>query len=308
MIKDAGDDPDVTNKAHIGARVWLTSKTGITIKGGEGVGRVTKPGLEVGVGEPAINPVPLAMIQREVEEAFVAFPQSKEKGGVVEVFVPQGEELAKRTLNARLGIVGGISILGTTGIVHPLSHEAYEASIQSALSVARAAGLTQVVLTTGRRSEKYAQCLWPEMPEEGFIQIADFFQYSLCEASRKGFQKIILAVFFGKAVKMAQRFPYTHAKKGAMDRSVVSGWAYEVTGDRKLSEQIVQANTARHILELIKDDYPSVVFEVGRRMLQSAEKFVGSPMCVEGIIFDYNGRILYDSKIDEERSLKGLLQ
>ena len=296
VIKDAGDDPDVTNKAVIGARVWLTNNTGIIINGGNGVGGVTKPGLEVAVGWPAINPVPLAMIQHEVEDAFASAPYNAKKGIVVEVFVPKGAELAKRTLNARLGILGGISILGTTGIVHPLSHESYKATIKSALSVAKAAGLTHVVLTTGRKSEKYAQSLWPDMAEEGFIQIADFFKYSLCEASRKGFKKIILAVFLGKAIKMAQGFPYTHAKKGQMDMRVMSDWTYKVTEDRKLSEQIAQANTARHILELIRNDYPSVIVEVGRQMIQSAEKFVSSPMCVEGIIFDYSGRILYGQR------------
>ena len=299
VIKDAGDDPDVTNKAVIGARVWLTNTGGIIIKGGEGVGKVTKPGLEVSVGRPAINPVPLAMIQQEVEEIFAVSPKDA-KGIVVEIFVPEGEKLAKKTLNARLGIIGGISILGTTGIVYPWSHESYKATIKSALSVAKARGLTLVIVTTGRRSERYAQSLWPEMPEEGFIQIADFLKYSLCEAHRKGFQKVILAVFFGKAIKIAQKFSYTHAKKGAIDMRVVSEWAYEVTGDQKLSEQIMQANTARHILELIRKDYPSVISQVGERMVQSAKKFFSSAMCVEGIIFDYNGRILYGSMLKDK--------
>jgi cobalt-precorrin-5B (C1)-methyltransferase len=168
-IKDAGDDPDVTHKAEIGANVKLSGPrgdsgaslrvfNGIKITGGIGVGRITKPGLEVPPGEPAINPGPRKMITQAIKE--VLDEHQIQSNVSVEVFVPKGEEIAKKTLNARLGILGGISILGTTGIVRPMSHDAFIATIESALSVAQASGQKKVILTTGRRSERFAQHLY----------------------------------------------------------------------------------------------------------------------------------------------------
>ena len=145
VVKDAGDDPDVTNGAEIGARVWRLEAPGagedITLSGGEGVGRVTKPGLPVAVGEPAINPVPRRMIRRALRQVWDEICPGEPLRLRVEIFVPRGEELARHTLNPRLGIVGGISILGTTGLVKPFSHQAYRATIASSLRVAQAAGL-----------------------------------------------------------------------------------------------------------------------------------------------------------------------
>jgi cobalt-precorrin-5B (C1)-methyltransferase len=171
VIKDAGDDPDVTHRAAIVATVALEAGEGLRLTGGVGVGVVTRPGLALAVGEPAINPVPRAMIAQAVGEAWREAGRAGAPAVNVEVSVPEGERLAKRTLNPRLGIVGGISILGTTGLVKPFSHEAYTATIESALAVAKAAGLAEVVLTTGRRSEKRAQALRPDLPEQAFVQI-----------------------------------------------------------------------------------------------------------------------------------------
>ena len=174
IIKDAGDDPDITHGAEIGARVtWSEAghQRQVEILGGQGVGQVTKPGLEVPPGQPAINSGPRKMIR---QSAVAAMSQYDRYGTArVEVFVPRGVELARRTLNERLGIVGGLSILGTTGVVRPLSHEAYVATIRAAMSVARASGQDRVVLTTGRRSERLAQERWPQMPAEGFVQISN---------------------------------------------------------------------------------------------------------------------------------------
>ncbi len=231
VIKDAGDDPDVTHKAEIGARVALLAsdkqsgkgqRPQIIISGGEGVGRVTKPGLEVEPGQPAINPGPKKMITQAIEEVL----KEHHLVGTVrtEIFVPQGKKLAEKTLNARLGILGGISILGTTGVVRPMSHDAFIATIESALSVARACGLKRVVLTTGRRSERFAQDCWGRIPSEAFIQIGDFFKLSLESAAKRGFVHITLAVFFGKALKMAQGVPHTHAAKSSLTLDKLSGW------------------------------------------------------------------------------------
>jgi cobalt-precorrin-5B (C1)-methyltransferase len=304
VIKDAGDDPDVTHKAEIGAKVSFQSarnnKSGqtpldIVIGGGEGVGRVTKPGLEVPPGGPAINPGPVKMITRAVHDVL---KNHLVKGTVeTEIFVPRGEALAAKTLNARLGILGGISILGTTGIVRPMSHDAFIATITSALSVARASGVNKVVLTTGRRSERFAQDLWPRMAKEAFVQIGDFFKMSLEAASRQGFKKATLAVFFGKALKMAQGVPHTHAAKASLTLDKLASWAQKITGNRQLSQQISGANTARHAFDIIGQDYPGVINHVGKQIVTSAQRFAGPGIKIQSIIFDYTGKVVFDSEV-----------
>jgi cobalt-precorrin-5B (C1)-methyltransferase len=296
VIKDAGDDPDITHRAEIGARVVLkpdAAPHAIEISGGTGVGRVTKPGLEIAPGRPAINPGPLKMITREIAEVLTQCGEST--AVTVEVFVPKGEELARRTLNARLGILGGISILGTTGIVKPLSHAAYVATIRSALSVARAAGLNLAVLTTGRRSERHAQGLWPRLPEEAFVQMGDYFRASLEMAASQGFEEIRLAVFFGKAVKMAQEIPHTHASKARLTLDRLSQWTREVTGDGVMADEVLRANTARHAFDLLTAAHGRVIARVGDRMTAAGRKFAGSRPSVRGVIFDYEGRVVFDS-------------
>jgi cobalt-precorrin-5B (C1)-methyltransferase len=306
VIKDAGDDPDVTNKAEIGARVSVQvssdkqsrSKTPeIVISGGEGVGRVTKPGLEVPPGRPAINPGPVKMITRAIHDVL---EKHNPVGRVqTEIFVPEGKKLAEKTLNARLGILGGISILGTTGVVRPMSHDAFIATITSALSVARACGLNRVVLTTGRRSERFAQVLWPAMAQEAFIQIGDFFKMSLEAASGLGFEQATLAVFFGKALKMAQGVPHTHAAKASLTLNKLADWALEITGNRELSNHILAANTARHAFDIIGQDYPGVISHVGKQIVKSAQRFAGQDLSIQSIIFDYTGNVVFDSNIHE---------
>ncbi|MBI3329596.1 MAG: cobalamin biosynthesis protein CbiD, partial [Nitrospinae bacterium] len=165
VIKDAGDDPDVTHGAEIFTRVDLESPPGLRYRAGKGIGTVTKVGLELAVGEPAINPVPRRMIRQALEEVFGA---TWDRTGVsVTISIPNGKALAKETLNARLGILGGLSILGTTGIVVPYSHAAFKVSILKAIRVARANGLTHLVLTPGGRSETFAQQAFP-LPEGAF--------------------------------------------------------------------------------------------------------------------------------------------
>jgi len=303
VIKDAGDDPDVTHKAEIGARVVLLSsdkqsgkggRPQIIISGGEGVGRVTKPGLEVEPGQPAINPGPKKMITQAIEGVL----KEHHLAGMVrtEIFVPQGKKLAEKTLNARLGILGGISILGTTGVVRPMSHEAFIATIESALSVARACGLNRVVLTTGRRSERFAQDCWGRIPSEAFIQIGDFFKLSLESAAKRGFVHIILAVFFGKALKMAQGVPHTHAARSSLTLDKLSGWTKEITKDLELSQKISAANTARHAFEILREHHPEVISHVGKLIVASAKRFAGLKTQIRSIIFNYDGEVAFDSE------------
>ena len=297
VIKDAGDDPDITHKAEIGARVWTEKGAdALNILGGEGVGTVTKPGLEIPPGQPAINLGPRKMISMAVNE--VREKWALEAGVNVEVFVKNGLELSKKTLNHRLGIVGGLSILGTTGLVKPLSHEAYTATITSAMSVAKAVGADPLVFTTGRRTEKHAQALLADLPEEAFIQIGDFFKMSVTTASEKGFGKIILAVFFGKALKMALGFPHTHAGKARLTMDRLAQWTLEITADKVLSAKVAEANTARHAFNLLMDGGRDVIARVGEKMIQSAKSFIDSPMNIQSIIFDFDGAVAFDSEAE----------
>ena len=307
VIKDAGDDPDVTHKAEIGAKVKILKPArdsgassgdpkGIKITGGIGVGRITKPGLEVPAGQPAINPGPRKMITQAIREVLDKHPDPA--GVNVEIFVPKGAEIAKKTLNARLGILGGISILGTTGIVRPMSHDAFIATIESALSVARATGQKKVILTTGRRSERFAQLLWNQLPEDAFIQIGDFFKRSLEFASKKGFEQINLAVFFGKAVKMAQGTPHTHAAKSKLTLNKLSQWALQISNNPEFADQVLSANTARHAFDIIIKPYPDVISHVGRQVIKSAHLFAGKNTQIQCVIFDYEGNVTYDSTKD----------
>jgi cobalt-precorrin-5B (C1)-methyltransferase len=291
VIKDAGDDPDVTHHAEIGARIKRTGdETDIAIIGGIGVGQVTKPGLEIPPGHPAINPGPRRMITEAVRD--VLHEHGSDMSLSVEIFVPKGQELARKTLNARLGIVGGISILGTTGIVKPMSHDAYIASIVSALSVAKASGLDTIVLTTGRRSERYAQGVWKDLPEEAFVQMGDFFQASLQASAEKGFKEIRIAAFFGKALKMAQGFAHTHAAKSELTMKMLSGTAAMLTRDQGFVQQIGSANTARHALEIIKSQYPEIIAYIGHQMAVSASGFAPDRI-IHTVIMDYDGTIIF---------------
>ncbi|MCD4677388.1 MAG: cobalt-precorrin-5B (C(1))-methyltransferase CbiD, partial [Desulfobacula sp.] len=297
VIKDAGDDPDITHKAKIGARVTLSdsNEVSINITGGKGVGTITKPGLELPVGEPAINPGPRTMIQNAVEDVFARF-NIKDKQVDIEIFVPKGEELAKKTLNARLGIMGGISILGTTGIVTPMSHDAYIATIKSSISVAAAKGLASLVFSTGRRSERFAMENFKDLDEEAFIQTGDFFKASLDMAvMQPEIKTIIYTVFFGKAVKMALGFEHTHAAKSQLTLKKLSKWAVDITGSRDIEKLIGGANTARHAFSFIYPEYPELICHVGKKIKENAKRFSDNKLKIRAIIFDFDGNIAFDS-------------
>lgn len=290
VIKDAGDDPDVTNGAEIGAAVMLLPDNAdgeIEILGGKGVGRVTRPGLEVPPGGPAINSGPRKMIMNEIRSVLDEY--GRNDAVRVTVFVPNGEVLAQKTLNARLGILGGISILGTTGIVRPLSHEAYLATIEAALSVAVASGCGEVVFTTGRRSERFAVSRWPGIAEPCFIQIGDYFQAALAAADRRGIDTITIAVFFGKALKMAEGIAHTHAQKSALSLRALAELTADLPGGRALSESISRANTAREVFGLLSSDHVQVIRSVAQRIVTAASRFAPHIRRFRAVIFDYDG-------------------
>lgn len=253
VIKDGGDDPDATHGARIEAHVTLDpafSGVGphVLIGGGRGVGRVTLPGLPVAVGQAAINPGPMEQIRAAVLEVL---PEDFKGIALVVVEVPEGEERARHTLNPRLGIVGGISILGTAGIVRPYSHGAWAECVARSLDVARAAGQACAVMTTGRRSERLFQEAHPFVPDVCLIQAADFYAHSLCAAAERGFSSVIWAVFFGKLVKQAQGFANTHARSAELDFGLLAAKAGQAGADEAARQAIAGANTAAQALALV---------------------------------------------------------
>ncbi|PIE69907.1 MAG: cobalamin biosynthesis protein CbiD [Deltaproteobacteria bacterium] len=288
--KDAGDDPDITHRAIIRATVTLKPHhtVEVTILGGDGVGRVTRPGLGLPVGGPSITEGPRTMICAAVTDVLqsAGYPAHV----ITRISVPNGEKLAEKTLNHRLGITGGISILGTTGIVTPLSHDAYRATIRAGVSVAAAEKTAAVVLTTGRRTEKMAMALWNELPEPAFIQMGDFVAFSIASAVDAGFTDIRMGLFFGKTVKIAMGYPHTHAAKSRLS---LDWLAARVPDKHPVLKQAVQtANTARHALGLIKDTAPQVLPRVLEAAAVSVRSFAKSDTAFRLVLFDFNGAIL----------------
>lgn len=274
-IKDAGDDPDVTNGAEICALVRpLAEKEAhdnglfyenLMLAGGEGVGRVTKPGLAVNVGEPAINPVPRKMIAEAVRSIF---PTGRY---LVEISITNGELLAEKTLNKRLGILGGLSVLGTTGIVRPVSADAWKATIEASLDVALEAGLEEVVLSTGRTSEKGVQSEL-NLAEESYAMMGDYLEFSLQQAGERGFSRICLAGMWAKITKAALRVPQTHVRHGALEMEDAARLLGKLGAEGELLVRISGSNTAREMYEHLfaagKNDVIRAVCQLAKEYAQ----------------------------------------
>ena len=252
VVKDAGDDPDVTNGAEIGAEArWLppAEEKSIVLVNGPGVGVVTKPGLPVAVGEPAINPVPSQMIRAAVLEALGA--EACHQPVEVKIFVRDGEVLAAKTLNQRLGVVGGLSILGTTGIVRPVSAKAWTDTIEASMRVARAADLDAVLLATGRTSEAAVQRRL-QLPEESLVMMGDYLCYSLEAARRHGFSRIHLAGMWAKLVKAALAVPQTHVRNGILETRQAAELLARLGLEEPTATELRRANTAREIYDRLQ--------------------------------------------------------
>lgn len=249
-IKDAGDDPDATHKARIQSTVRFVKEQGIHLDGGIGVGRVTKAGLPVPVGEAAINPVPRKMLLGVVQESIELFQLTE--GVEVIISVPDGEEIAKKTLNGRLGILGGISILGTRGTVVPFSSSAYMASIVQAINVAKEAGCDHLVITTGGRSEKFAMKQYPHLPEEAFIEMGDFVGFTLKHIARKKIPQVSLVGMMGKFSKVAQGVMMVHSKSAPISFSFLAEMAKKAGASEDMLEEVLQANTASQVGEMMQ--------------------------------------------------------
>ncbi len=298
VVKDAGDDPDCTHGAEIVAEVTLMATPGVLLRAGEGVATVTKPGLGLEIGAPAINPVPrrniTEMVQSELAASSGSAPREALSRAGVEVVlsVPGGEEMARETINARLGLLGGISILGTTGIVKPYSTAAYKMSVVQAIDVARQRGVEVLVLTTGGKSEAYAMKLFPELPEEAFIQVGDFVGVGLRHCARRGTKRAIVVGMIGKLSKMADGKMMTHAAGSEVNVGLLADLALELGAPGTLAEAIRGANTARHVLELAKEGGFSRLAEgICARVVQHLSAHAASmgSLAVEAVLVDFDG-------------------
>jgi cobalt-precorrin-5B (C1)-methyltransferase len=295
VVKDAGDDPDVTHGAEIFATVRRVPEPGVHLRGGPGVGVVTRRGLELPVGSPAINPVPQRMIRAAVAEVFGS--EQPEPGVEVTVSVPGGEELARRTFNVRLGIVGGISILGTTGIVRAMSTAAWRASVLQAIDVAAANEIGHIVLSTGGRTEGFARLRYPKLPEMAFVEMGIFTGDCLRRAAERRVPRASVCAMIGKLSKIAAGKMQTHVAGNQVDCAFLAQVVRELGAGEELADAVARANTARHVQELVEAAGLTSFF--GRLCELAADQcaaVIAGRLAVEVVLFDFEGRVLGAAK------------
>ncbi len=291
IIKDAGDDPDVTHGAMIVADVAFGKPaSGITFVAGEGVGTVTKAGLPVPVGEPAINPVPRALMTAVVEELCAEHHRSPDV--IITISIPGGEAIAQKTWNPRLGIVGGLSILGTTGIVHPFSCAAWIHSIHRGIDVARASGLTRIAGSTGSTSETAVQNLY-ELPEIALIDMGDFAGGMLKYLRANPVQYVTIAGGFAKLTKLAQGAMDLHSSRSQIDMQFLSDLALMNGLNQYMKGMILKANTAQEAFEFAQSQGVDLALPVAVRAKQQAREILRkAPIELEILITDRKGKII----------------
>ncbi|MGH7441405.1 MAG: cobalt-precorrin-5B (C(1))-methyltransferase [bacterium] len=249
-VKDGGDDPDATHGAEIRATVRLNGLAGqVRFLQGEGVGTVTKPGLGLEVGGPAINPTPRRMMTEHALRLLAEYGRSDE-GLDVCVSVKDGAIIARKTLNARLGILGGISILGRSGIVYPYSTAAYVASIEQGIEVALHQGCSTVVLSTGGLTEQFAMGMRKDLPEAAFVQMGDYVGKALAHCAKLGVVRALVVGQMGKVAKLAQGEVHTHARKSAVDLTQLADLAHECGASEEETAKIAAGTTARYAWEI----------------------------------------------------------
>jgi cobalt-precorrin-5B (C1)-methyltransferase len=290
IIKDAGADPDVTHQALVEARVRPGAPGGgVTFKAGDGVGTVTRPGLQLAVGEPAINPVPRRMMSEAVRE--IAEQHSTRPDLEIEISIPGGAALAKKTLNGRLGIEGGLSVLGTTGIVIPYSCSSWIHSIHRGIDVARAAGLAHIAAATGSTSEAAVQKL-TGLPETALIDMGDFVGGTLKYLRTHPVERLTLAGGFGKFCKLAQGALDLHSGRSRVDIDDLARCLADLGADENLVAEARRADSAARVLELAQEAGLPLADLVAERARQVAEAQVAGGVAVEVILFGRTGEIL----------------
>jgi cobalt-precorrin-5B (C1)-methyltransferase len=291
IVKDAGDDPDVTHGALILATVRLAAPgEGVGFRAGEGVGMVTRPGLPLPPGEPAINPAPREMIRANIAE--VAARLGVGADAVVEISVPGGERIAERTLNGRLGILGGLSILGTTGVVTPYSCAAWIHSIHRGIDVARAAGLTHVAGATGETSERAVRGFYA-LPEQALIDMGDFVGGMIKYLRAHPIPRVTIAGGVAKMTKLAQGRLDLHSRRGEVDLAGLAERVALAGGPLGLVERIGAANSALHAFQLAEEGGFELPALVARDAWRVARRAFGDAQCeVEVMVVSRAGDIL----------------
>lgn len=305
VIKDAGDDPDITDGmkivAHVAAPSCMTDALReetareaprIIIRGGEGVGTVTLPGLGLEPGAPAINNTPREMIKQNVrlclERLHLAEPSLPL---VVTISIPGGEEIARRTFNPRLGIEGGISIIGTSGIVKPFSSEAFIHSIRKSMEVAKATKSPRIVISSGAKSERHIKARYPDLPPQAFVHYGNFIGETLKIADEKEVARVVLGVMIGKAVKLAEGNLDTHSKKVTMNKTFIQNIAHQAGCRSETLAAIGQMTLARELWDIIPKD---VLKEFGRILVEHCHRYC-APLLPNGeltvLLINENGDI-----------------
>lgn len=308
VIKDAGDDPDVTHGALVKATLRRgAAGDGIVFRAGEGVGTVTKPGLAVPPGEPAINPVPRRMIRLAIEDAARRHDANLDDV-VVEISIPGGEMLAKKTLNPRLGILGGLSILGTTGIVVPFSCAAWIHSIHRGVDVARACGLEHIAGATGAASEAAIQRMHA-LPDGALIDMGDFVGGMLKYLKQHPVPRVTIAGGFAKMTKLGQGLLDLHSKRGRVDNEWLAGLIRDADGSTELCVLAREANTAQHVLELAREADTTVAARLGDLVadaawMTAARALGQSAIALDVAVFDRAGALA--GKTEARRAHSGL--
>lgn len=293
IVKDAGDDPDVTHGALVEATVRITDVGGVRFKAGPGVGTVTKPGLPVGPGEPAINPMPRQMIAGAIAE--VAEMHGAAGDVEVEIAIPGGEKLAEKTMNGRLGIVGGLSILGTTGIVVPYSCAAWIHSIYSGIDVARATGLIHVAGATGSTSEAAVQRYYG-LSESALIDMGDFVGGMLKHLRRHPVPRVTIAGGVAKMTKLAQGMLDLHSGKGGVDRTALAHVAGEVGASRTAVAAIAEANTTALAFGIAEGEGLALGDAIAAAARREAQAVIaGTDIEIDVLIFDRDSRLVGNS-------------
>jgi cobalt-precorrin-5B (C1)-methyltransferase len=289
IIKDAGDDPDVTHGALVRATVRRGAPgSGVTFRAGEGVGRITRPGLPLAVGEPAINPAPRAMIAAALQE--VAARAGVAADAEVTIAIPGGEGLAEKTWNPKLGIVGGLSILGTSGIVHPYSCSAWIASIQRGIDVCRANGLDHAAACTGSSSEAAVRRHY-DLPEIAIIDMGDFAGGTLKYLRRHPLPRVTLAGGVGKLAKLAQGALDLHSGRSQLDRPALAGALAALGAAPDLVERAAGANTASEILEEAVAAGLPLGDHIAGAAQRVARELVEGKVAIEVMVFDRAGQL-----------------
>ncbi|MQG94109.1 cobalt-precorrin-5B (C(1))-methyltransferase [Pseudomonas sp. MN1F] len=288
-LKDAGDDPDVTHGALLYSQIRLQAQPGIRFVAGQGVGTVTRPGLVLAVGEPAINPVPRRMISEHLQQ--LADDCGYPGGFEVTVNVQGGEQLALKTMNPRLGILGGLSILGTSGIVRPFSCAAYIASIHQGIDVAHTNGYTHIAACTGNASEDTMRRVY-NLPEIALIEMGDFVGAVLKHVRKVPVPRLTLCGGFGKISKLAAGHMDLHSRHSSIDLPQLAGWAADIGADAELQAAIIAANTSQQALALAHAASIALGDAVCAHALAFARSVVPAQVQVEVFAIDRQGGIV----------------